>query len=69
MVSQAIEQSDFTSLEMFLDEVREFALNEYATTLLKGQRATEQERLNVSKQLQRFTGLSEEFCDYQSSHQ
>ena len=58
---QAIEQSDFTSLEMFLDEVREFALNEYATTLLKGQRATEQERLNVSKQLQRFTGLSEEF--------
>ncbi|UTP73090.1 peptidase S10 [Alteromonas sp. LMIT006] len=58
---QAIDRTGFVSLEAFLDEVREFALNDYATTLLKGQRATDLERFEVSKQLQRFTGLSAEF--------
>jgi carboxypeptidase C (cathepsin A) len=58
---KVIDRTEWSSLEAFLDEVREFALGEYATALLKGQRLSTTEFNNVSKRLQTFTGLSEKF--------
>ncbi|MCP3428388.1 S10 family peptidase [Opacimonas viscosa] len=58
---KAIDRSRFPELAPFIEEVRQFALNEYATVLLKGSMASPTERNSVIKQLQRFTGLSERF--------
>lgn len=50
--------ADFQS---FLTEVRDFALNDYAAALAKGDRLADAERENVLNKLSAFTGLSKEF--------
>ncbi|MBF7074337.1 peptidase S10 [Glaciecola sp. MH2013] len=51
----------WASLEAFVDDVRQFALNEYTEFLFKGQRASEQESQAILAQLHEFTGLSKRF--------
>ena len=48
-------------LEDFVEEARNFALNEYSVALLKGSRLTEAERENVVRRLARYTGLDETY--------
>jgi len=50
-------------LKKTLDESRAFALGEYATALLKGNRLTEAERKAVAQKVARYTGLSAEFVE------
>jgi carboxypeptidase C (cathepsin A) len=50
-------------LEAFLDDVADFAINEYAPALLKGEQLGEAERRAVLAGLSRYTGLSEEYWD------
>jgi carboxypeptidase C (cathepsin A) len=50
-------------LEAFLAEVAEFALNEYAPALLKGDKLGDPERRAVLAGLSRYTGLSEDYWD------
>jgi len=47
----------------FLDEVADFALNEYAPALLKGNKLPAAERRAVLQKLARYTGLSEDYWD------
>lgn len=56
-----IDRSRFPNLPAFLDTVRDFALGEYATVLLKGNLATDAERSSVLAQLHAMTGLSTAF--------
>ncbi|MDA3922229.1 MAG: hypothetical protein PF501_16345 [Salinisphaera sp.] len=49
-------------LPTFLDEVREFASNEYASALMKGDLLPEAEREHVVKRLAAYTGLTPEYC-------
>jgi carboxypeptidase C (cathepsin A) len=51
------------TIEAFVDEARAFALGDYASALLKGQRLQGEERASVRRRLARFTGLSERFLD------
>ena len=51
------------SPEAFTEEARQFAIGPYAAFLLKGQKAGEDERANVRRELARFTGLSEAYLD------
>ncbi len=51
-------QGDLTKA---LAEAEKFALNEYATALLKGASLSSEERQSVARQLARLTGLSEEY--------
>ncbi|MEQ3652906.1 MAG: peptidase S10, partial [Glaciecola sp.] len=51
-------KDSWPSLEAFLDEVRDFALNQYTTFLFKGALATEAENNLVLEQLHKYTGLS-----------
>ena len=55
------EQAKWSSIESFLNEVREFALNDYVTFLFKGSLASEQETSNVLEKLHAYTGLSRTF--------
>ncbi|WP_414828997.1 S10 family peptidase [Alteromonas sp. H39] len=55
------DKSAFESLESFLEQVRNFALTDYATVLLKGGLASQQEEQNVIDQLHQFTGLSKTY--------
>ncbi len=50
-------------LEAFMDEVREFALTEYAPALLLGSKLPDDRRQNVLVGLARYTGLSEDYWD------
>jgi len=50
-------------LEKFLDEAADFALNEYAPALLKGDALTDSERGAVLAGLSKYTGLSEDYWD------
>jgi carboxypeptidase C (cathepsin A) len=50
-------------LEAFLDEVADFALNEYAPALLKGNKLGDAERRAVVAGLSKYTGLSEEYWE------
>ncbi|PCI32339.1 MAG: peptidase S10 [Alphaproteobacteria bacterium] len=47
------------SLDSFIEEARNFAINDYSVALLKGNRLTEEERKNVTAKLSLYTGLSE----------
>ena len=47
-------------LEDFLDEVRAFTENEYATALFKGTRITEAEKVAIAQKLSAYSGLSAE---------
>ena len=51
------------NLPAFMDEVAEFALNEYAPALLKGSKLAGEERQRVLERLSYYTGLSEEYWD------
>ncbi|MFN6933696.1 MAG: S10 family peptidase [Tsuneonella sp.] len=51
------------SVEAFVEEARQFAIGPYASFLLKGQKASAEERAAILPQLSRFTGLSQEFLD------
>jgi carboxypeptidase C (cathepsin A) len=46
------------ALEPFLDEVRAYALGEYASALMKGSALSEAERSAVARKLHQYTGLS-----------
>lgn len=50
-------------LEAFLGEVADFALNEYAPALLKGDKLGDAQRRDVVAGLSRYTGLSEDYWD------
>ena len=50
-------------LEAFVEQSRQFTLNDYATALVKGNRLGDAERNNVIKQLARFTGLKPSYLD------
>ena len=50
-------------LEAFMDEVRDFAYNEYAPALLAGSRLQDAQRQAVLAKLSRYTGLSEDYWD------
>jgi carboxypeptidase C (cathepsin A) len=51
------------SVEQFTDEARAWAIGPYATFLLKGQKASSEERAAIRRQLAHFTGLSEAYLD------
>nr|WP_294849742.1 peptidase S10 [uncultured Sphingomonas sp.] len=51
------------SVEAFTDEARQWALGPYASFLLKGQKASPEERATIRQQLSRFTGLSEDYLE------
>ncbi len=51
----------YTDLRKLLDEVEAFALGDYATALLKGDRLSEAEEKRIAEKLSSYTGLSEEY--------
>ena len=51
------------STEAFVAEARTWALGPYAAFLLKGQKASAEERLAIRRQLARFTGLTEAYLE------
>jgi len=51
------------SVELFVEEARQFAIGPYASALLKGQKLTDQERASIRHQLAHFTGLSETYLE------
>lgn len=50
-------------LQKLLDEVREFAINEYAPALMKGDGLSKRERNAVLEKLARYTGLSNDYLE------
>jgi carboxypeptidase C (cathepsin A) len=52
-----------SDLEAFMTEVADFALNEYAPALLKGNTLSDAERRAVLAGLSKYTGLSEDYWD------
>ncbi len=50
-------------LQVFLQEAEAFATDEYAPLLLKGNRASKEERQRVLRGMERFTGISEDYWD------
>lgn len=54
-------KSQWQNLEDFISATRDFALNQYATVLLKGSLATEQEVNQVVDKLHQFTGLKKQY--------
>ena len=51
------------NLQAFMEEVEQFAMQEYAPALLMGHRLSDQQRQAVLKKLTRYTGLSEDYWD------
>jgi carboxypeptidase C (cathepsin A) len=51
------------SLQAYMEEVEQFAMQEYAPALLMGQRLSDQQRQVVLEKLARYTGLSEDYWD------
>lgn len=49
------------TLEDFIEEVENFAINEYAPALLKGDNLPDAERTKIINKLAQYTGLSKEF--------
>jgi carboxypeptidase C (cathepsin A) len=54
---------EFTALKPLLDEVQQFALNEYSQALTKGDALTASERSITLDKLHRYTGLSKEYLE------
>ena len=50
-------------LQKLLDEVRDFAINEYAPALLKGAALSRRERSAIINKLSRYTGLSTDYLE------
>ncbi|KAA3606146.1 MAG: peptidase S10 [Planctomycetota bacterium] len=61
--SQLGQEEQNLSLEEVVEKAAEFAMGDYATALLKGDALGAAERRNIVEQLQRFTGLSQEFLE------
>lgn len=55
--NQLPNKSQWPDLETFLQEVRQFALNEYATGLLKGSLLSEEQTEKLINRLHQYTGL------------
>lgn len=55
--------NNFGSLSQLLSEAQAFAMGPYQQALMKGDKLPADERNQVIKQLQRFTGLSPEYLD------
>jgi carboxypeptidase C (cathepsin A) len=53
----------FPELRALTDQVEEFALGDYATTLLRGSRAPEADRRSVLERVSGYTGLSPAFLE------
>ena len=51
------------SLETFMDEVREFAIGDYAVALMKGSSISAAERADIVKKLASYTGLTPEYIE------
>ena len=51
----------FDNLEKLLSEVEAFALNDYNTALMKGDRLNTEEKNEIAKRLAEYTGLSEKY--------
>ncbi len=54
-------KQQWENLEQFVEATRDFALNQYATVLLKGSLASEQEVNAVVDNLHKFTGLKKQY--------
>ena len=52
------------NLEAFMDEAEKFALTEYASALLMGNRLNDADRKRILSKLSHYTGLSEEYLDH-----
>ena len=52
-----------TVLETFIDEVREFAIGDYAVALMKGSSISATERADIVKKLASYTGLTPEYIE------
>jgi len=50
-------------LQKLLAEVQDFAVNEYAPALMKGNALTRRERQNIVEKLARYTGLSQDYIE------
>ncbi|NMH60807.1 S10 family peptidase [Alteromonas ponticola] len=57
------DKSQYQDLESFLDEVRDFALTDYASVLLKGDLAQPAQIENVVNKLHQYTGLSKRYIE------
>ena len=55
--------NDLGDLQKATNEARRFALNEYTSALMKGDKISAQERASVAKQLARLTGLSQKYIE------
>jgi len=53
----------YSSLPALLQEVQQFAVNEYNDALMKGDRLSAEERHNVINKLHNYTGLSTDYLD------
>lgn len=51
----------YKELKPFIEEVKKFALGEYATALMKGDQLTQAEKQSITDKLHRYTGLSESY--------
>jgi len=51
------------SVELFVEEARQFAIGPYASALLKGQKLSAEERASIRRQLAHFTGLTETYLE------
>ena len=49
--------------ELFVDEVREFAMGEYTTALMQGSTLSDDQRANITQQLSKYTGLTAEYIE------
>ncbi|MDF2177897.1 peptidase S10 [Aliiglaciecola sp. CAU 1673] len=56
-------KGQWSDLPSFIRDVRDFALGEYATVLLKGALATDAERQAVIEKLHQFTGLKTKYLE------
>ncbi|KUO58167.1 MAG: peptidase S10 [Sphingomonadales bacterium BRH_c3] len=56
-------KAEGTSAAAFAEEARQFAIGPYAAFLLKGQKASADERALIRKELARLTGLSEQYLE------
>ncbi|MBT29070.1 MAG: peptidase S10 [Thalassobius sp.] len=53
--------TSYSSVQEFLKEVEEFALNDYTVALMKGDKLPANEKQEIVSKLNKYTGLSEEY--------
>lgn len=54
-------KENYTDLASFIDQVRDFALNEYASGLMQGSNLSEQKTASIVDTLHKFTGLKKSY--------